>query len=983
MYILREQAITLGVEMHRNTLQTVVITGFLSSVGAWHALVAEPTQVGFLWHMHQPRYVPGQTVFGADSFFSYSVPDIHNQRFGPYNTWPKDAIDAGSFLPYLGAQVSFSGSLIQNLNELESAGINGGMWNNWDWAYRAAQNSSSVLGNRRLEIVAFAHHHALLPLLDQRDIEMQIRLYKEIYTQTWQTGFSKGMFPPETAFSERIIPALVAQGIDWVLVDNVHFDRACVGYPHTNDSGLFPPNKADQLNPNPATNGGRWLQLNNLWAPSQVSAPFGYQPHLVQHVDPNTGIITQMTAVPAARYEGNEDGRGGYGAFLYDQVMDAYLPDNDDPQHPMYVVLHHDGDNFGGGSEGYYHHNFQNMVNWVSNDPDYEVTTTNDYLDRYPVAAGDVIHVEDGSWAGADNGDAEFKKWLGGDTSAGATSPDINSWAVLVAARNHVFTLDDVLGNASVNMGAVLAGTGTQLDRAWHYLLESEASDYWYWDGTEVWDSNVTRGSNLANAQADSALGNMSFTDTTAPTIFVPQRDPYNPGEVEWGPSAESSDFEIWTLVHDYSGLQSVTLKWRVDNDGSNPIASTQNETYGGGNEVGAWNSQSMSSSIVPTPAGVVSATHKANRYGTMITGQTSVLVDYYVESIDAAGNVGRSDILHVWVGDGTGSGSTDVVVNPNPVMADQDVTVSYTPAGGPLGGAGAIYMHYGFDGWNPTVTPDVQMFDSNSDGIFEVTVPVLASAIAFDIVFNDGGATWDNNNGQDWHFAVEGASTGGGFTIDGTLDAGAQLIASNAGINLWADVDGDTLYIACTPASNGEDRFLVIAQTPGAMQQAMWGKNGQVAAWDTYIGNENDNGWSGWFDSIGTTQLASGEVLEATLDLAGQYGSAPEQINLAVLSYGTADGATLSITNQVPFTLDGDGNVEPNEFVEILLCTMSGDGCCLPDLTGDGGLNFFDISAFLSAFAAGDLSVDFNNDGVLNFFDVSVFLSAFAAGCP
>jgi hypothetical protein len=92
-----------------------------------------------------------------------------------------------------------------------------------------------------------------------------------------------------------------------------------------------------------------------------------------------------MTAVPAARYEGNEDGRGGYGAFLYDQVMDAYLPDNDAADHPMFVLLHHDGDNFGGGSEGYYGHNFQNMVNWVQGDPDYDVSTVNDYLDRFPV----------------------------------------------------------------------------------------------------------------------------------------------------------------------------------------------------------------------------------------------------------------------------------------------------------------------------------------------------------------------------------------------------------------------------------------------------------------------------------------------------------------------------------------------------------------------------------------------------------------------
>ncbi len=55
----------------------------------------------------------------------------------------------------------------------------------------------------------------------------------------------------------------------------------------------------------------------------------------------------------------------------------------------------------------------------------------------------------------------------------------------------------------------------------------------------------------------------------------------------------------------------------------------------------------------------------------------------------------------------------------------------------------------------------------------------------------------------------------------------------------------------------------------------------------------------------------------------------------------------------------------------------------CPADMNGDGMLNFFDVSAFLSAFGSGDLAADFTGDGMLNFFDVSAFLSAFAAGCP
>lgn len=55
----------------------------------------------------------------------------------------------------------------------------------------------------------------------------------------------------------------------------------------------------------------------------------------------------------------------------------------------------------------------------------------------------------------------------------------------------------------------------------------------------------------------------------------------------------------------------------------------------------------------------------------------------------------------------------------------------------------------------------------------------------------------------------------------------------------------------------------------------------------------------------------------------------------------------------------------------------------CPADLNGDGELNFFDVSAFLAAFAAQNPIADFNDDGFYNFFDISAFLAAFSAGCP
>lgn len=55
----------------------------------------------------------------------------------------------------------------------------------------------------------------------------------------------------------------------------------------------------------------------------------------------------------------------------------------------------------------------------------------------------------------------------------------------------------------------------------------------------------------------------------------------------------------------------------------------------------------------------------------------------------------------------------------------------------------------------------------------------------------------------------------------------------------------------------------------------------------------------------------------------------------------------------------------------------------CPADLTGDGVLDFFDVSAFLNAYNAMDSVADFTDDGVFDFFDVSAFLNAYNAGCP
>jgi uncharacterized membrane protein len=110
--------------------------------------------------------------------------------------------------------------------------------------------------------------------------------------------------------------------------------------------------------------------------------------------------------------------------------------------------------------------------------------------------------------------------------------------------------------------------------------------------------------------------------------------------------------------------------------------------------------------------------------------------------------------------------------------------------------------------------------------------------------------------------------------------------------------------------------------------------------------------------------------------------------IDGVVPDLGTVSGANsneLSITGLVPsmtwYLQVEASNSCGSDFSETMLLVV--DNSCPPDLTGEGDLNFLDVSAFLSAFANQDPVADFESDGNFNFLDVSAFLSAFAGGCP
>ena len=101
---------------------------------------------------------------------------------------------------------------------------------------------------------------------------------------------------------------------------------------------------------------------------------------------------------------------------------------------------------------------------------------------------------------------------------------------------------------------------------------------------------------------------------------------------------------------------------------------------------------------------------------------------------------------------------------------------------------------------------------------------------------------------------------------------------------------------------------------------------------------------------------------------------------------FNVGDFVDLTSTIRVKFVASdlGSGSIVEAgiDDVRIFGASCAADSCPA-DLTGDGVLDFFDVSAFLAAFGNLDPSADFTQDGAYDFFDVSAFLTAFSDGCP
>ncbi|NLF38345.1 PKD domain-containing protein, partial [bacterium] len=273
---------------------------------------------------------------------------------------------------------------------------------------------------------------------------------------------------------------------------------------------------------------------------------------------------------------------------------------------------------------------------------------------------------------------------------------------------------------------------------------------------------------NEAYNWAVAAIG--SNPDLTGPSVWTPQRYPYNPGGKSFGPQTGyvlkdmPRDFHVWTFAYDRGGITDIRTVFRTDKDGANSTANNHNETFAGGTDVNPWQSQAMTDRgefprTMDGFGGLENIQYElptviAHHYWTRITAETNTLYDYFIVATDAAGHSTTSDIQHVYVGASTAGGDAVVAYSPDPPVQGAECTISYDSAGRVLSGASGVNMHYGANNWNPVIAPDAAM-TGTTGGVWACTVFVSSTWSQIDCVFNNGAGTWDNNGGADWHRAT------------------------------------------------------------------------------------------------------------------------------------------------------------------------------------------------------------------------------------
>ena len=774
----------------RRFLSTTILGAALLSLAAGPAPDARANgnvHVSRFWHNHQPLYwpewnsngsqtqrgqyawdsivlKPGQNYGGISSAY-HPENDLGNifgldDRRNAYQAGPRNSLSTFSGG---GFAISYSGSLIDNVRQLGGGGHlgYGGDWNS---------GNTQARQSGRLDLVGFTYHHSLAPLLPKEVFRKELQIFKQAWWKAWGGSadlgdHSKGFFPTEMAYSRHLIDVLVDEGYEWVIVPSHHISRTCPTYnTKANPEGSYniyssPPNKADQLGPSPTT--GWWYSEPNPGNAAWNVAPFAYQLHKVQYVNPETGATKQMVAVPSDDVLSYRYGYANEGVGKIDSFISPFATD---PSHPVIVMPSTDGDNaWGGGSSSWMEATPQLFNESASRG--YQKNTPGGFVQAHGAAAP-VTHIEDGAWIFPEMcyGSPNFMKWIEPplyNVAAGATNrypgtqADMEtpgfalkffSYAPLMAGANWVITAEQILKDqgGAVRPWVVQAphdwdgngfGDRNDVELAWHIYLKGLDSGFNYYGGLGNDDENKPAlATKRAVEKLQSFMSSRMDLDRTGPTVLKPQRFPYNPGAFTFGwfnnipgdtrfLKKMPSEFYLWTHAYDLNGIQSVNVKVRIDNDGVNSMSTTHNETFAGGADVGNWITIPMAKRVLPKTRSALNTAASngqidyfvfdpsfwanpaiADYYFVKITDQNvpgfrGKLLDYYIESTDNRSNVSKSEIQHVFVEHDGGQSSVYPSATFDPASPSDcaPITVNFNAATSSLANAATVYAFYHF----------------------------------------------------------------------------------------------------------------------------------------------------------------------------------------------------------------------------------------------------------------------------------------------
>ncbi|BDU51305.1 fibronectin type III domain-containing protein [Haliovirga abyssi] len=709
-------------------------------------------------------FLPDGSATPHDDLVAYYT---HHAKTGAYLSWPMDTANGNhDRYPKSQTQVTMSGAVITNVESFaELNNVSGYENDNWGQYWRDVHyGTRTTNGFPALDLIHFTGHHSMGPLVG-KDFFLKDLIYQNVVLSRpyfLGDGFksSKGYFPTELGFSERLIPTLAKLGVSWSVLGNVHYSRALKDYPYLNDPGkdclVSPPNRADMRNTD--TYGGSWVDRHmfNEQQTTYNKFPFASIPHYVRYIDPETGAESKIAGIPVEQAGSWEEGYQG-------SVSGGFLKqfEGNTNGREQYFVVAHDGDNSSGraGDGG----TWANSGNVTYAESGIEGIGVDEYLLAHPIPQDDIVHVQDGSWI---------------DTRDSSSDPTWYHWHIPMGIWKGQFAdfnrINGTNYSPKKNLDGVEEGHTVSFEYGYHYLernfaLLQAAENYaktaeqiWldshpnYWHPTSQLDYEIVGANNTANqlnpymysfpvkgdsnndyagganpaelgwyfltASIDSGFGyydenvddgvkpTVSFdqslyfskpyveanlaNDKTGPSVWWPQRYPYNPGSANkskaegWTLQYFDNNFGIYTYAFDASGIQNIKVKirthsekWADPKDRTYQVYDPQKLSNQGVPEinpanVGNWveypmTKRSLQDSINGVdwqPSGkemmnIVSAQEIGDMYYSYIGDYRDQLIDYYIEATDSKGNITKSNIQQVYVGAGKYKNVDDKII--------------------------------------------------------------------------------------------------------------------------------------------------------------------------------------------------------------------------------------------------------------------------------------------------------------------------------